>query len=81
MPDCQQMRVDAAGRQLRLLHVHAHPDDESSKGAATTALYVSQGVRVMVATCTGGERGDILNPKMDTPGNQETVSYTHLRCV
>jgi len=22
---------------LRLLHVHAHPDDESSKGAATTA--------------------------------------------
>lgn len=54
---------------LRLLHVHAHPDDESSKGAATTAYYVAQGVRVMVATCTGGERGSILNPRMDTAEN------------
>ena len=44
--------------------VHAHPDDESSKGAATTAKYVDEGVDVMVVTCTGGERGDILNPAM-----------------
>ncbi|HMR13680.1 MAG TPA: PIG-L family deacetylase, partial [Arachnia sp.] len=50
--------------QLRLLHVHAHPDDESSKGAATTAKYVAEGVDVMVATCTGGERGSVLNPKL-----------------
>lgn len=57
------------GMSLRLLHVHAHPDDESSKGAATTAYYVAQGVEVLVATCTGGERGSILNPKMDTPEN------------
>jgi mycothiol S-conjugate amidase len=42
--------------------VHAHPDDESSKGAASTARYVSEGVEVMVVTCTGGERGDVLNP-------------------
>ena len=52
---------------LRLLHVHAHPDDESSKGAATTAKYVAEGVEVMVATCTGGERGSVLNPRMDRP--------------
>jgi mycothiol S-conjugate amidase len=44
--------------------VHAHPDDESSKGAATMAKYVSEGVEVMVVTCTGGERGSILNPKL-----------------
>src|SRR3712207_7848468 len=44
--------------------VHAHPDDESSKGAATMARYVSEGVDVLVATCTGGERGDILNPRL-----------------
>lgn len=50
--------------QLRLLAVHAHPDDESSKGAATLARYRDEGLQVMVATCTGGERGDILNPKM-----------------
>ncbi|MDX2849833.1 mycothiol conjugate amidase Mca [Actinacidiphila glaucinigra] len=50
--------------QLRLMAVHAHPDDESSKGAATMAKYVSEGVDVLVATCTGGERGSVLNPKL-----------------
>ena len=49
------------------MHVHAHPDDESSKGAASTAKYVAEGVDVHVATCTGGERGSVLNPKMDRP--------------
>ena len=44
--------------------VHAHPDDESSKGAATTAKYVAAGAAVMVVSCTGGERGDILNEKL-----------------
>lgn len=44
--------------------VHAHPDDESSKGAASMAMYVARGVDVLVATCTGGERGSILNPKL-----------------
>ena len=46
---------------LRILAVHAHPDDESSKGAATMAAYAERGARVMVATMTGGERGDVLN--------------------
>jgi mycothiol S-conjugate amidase len=55
----------APGDGLRLLAVHAHPDDESSKGAATMAKYAHEGVEVMVLTCTGGERGSILNPKMD----------------
>jgi mycothiol S-conjugate amidase len=44
--------------------VHAHPDDESSKGAATMARYVDEGVQVLVVTCTGGERGSILNPAL-----------------
>jgi mycothiol S-conjugate amidase len=47
--------------------VHAHPDDESSKGAATMARYVHEGAQVLVITMTGGERGDILNPAMDRP--------------
>src|SRR3954465_12206343 len=50
--------------QLRLMCVHAHPDDEASKGAATMAKYVSEGVEVLVVSCTGGERGDILNPEL-----------------
>jgi len=55
------------------MHVHAHPDDESSKGAASTARYVAEGVDVHVVTCTGGERGSILNPKMDRPGILENI--------
>jgi mycothiol S-conjugate amidase len=47
--------------------VHAHPDDESSKGAATMARYVREGADVLVCTLTGGERGDILNKAMDRP--------------
>ena len=42
---------------LRLLAVHAHPDDESSKGAATLAYYRSRGAEVMVVSCTGRRRG------------------------
>lgn len=49
---------------LRLLAVHAHPDDESSKGAATSAKYAALGARVRIATMTGGEAGDILNPAL-----------------
>jgi mycothiol S-conjugate amidase len=60
--------------QLRLMAVHAHPDDESSKGAASMARYVAEGVRVLVATCTGGERGSILNPNMATPGVLENLT-------
>jgi mycothiol S-conjugate amidase len=52
---------------LRLMVVHAHPDDESSKGAATVARYVADGNDVVVVTCTGGERGTVLNPAMDRP--------------
>ncbi|MFC3960584.1 mycothiol conjugate amidase Mca [Nocardia jiangsuensis] len=58
---------------LRLMAVHAHPDDESSKGAATTAKYAAEGNEVLVVTLTGGEAGSILNPAMDTPGVLERI--------
>jgi mycothiol S-conjugate amidase len=53
--------------RLCLLSVHAHPDDEASKGAGTIARYHDEGVRTVLVTCTGGEAGDILNPAMDRP--------------
>ena len=53
--------------QLCILTVHAHPDDEASKGAGTIAKYHAAGVHTVLVTCTGGEEGDILNPTMDTP--------------
>ncbi|WP_298175543.1 mycothiol conjugate amidase Mca [Saccharomonospora sp.] len=64
-------RVEAG---LRLMAVHAHPDDESSKGAATMARYVSEGHEVMVVTCTGGEAGSVLNPAMDRPEVRENMT-------
>lgn len=73
MPTTPPVRLDAADEPLRLMAVHAHPDDESSKGAATMARYAAEGVQVLVVTCTGGERGDILNPRMETPENAARI--------
>jgi mycothiol S-conjugate amidase len=53
------------GEPRCLLQVHAHPDDESSKGAGTVAKYHAAGVRTVLVCATGGEEGDILNPAMD----------------
>ena len=59
--------MGAMSQRLCLLTVHAHPDDEASKGAGTVALYHAQGVRTVLVCCTGGEEGDILNPAMNLP--------------
>jgi mycothiol S-conjugate amidase len=56
-----------------LLTVHAHPDDEASKGPATVARYQAQGVHTVLVCCTGGEAGDILNPAMDRPEVRERL--------
>lgn len=52
--------------QRCLLTVHAHPDDEASKGASTCAMYAEQGVRTVLVCATGGEEGDIHNPAMES---------------
>lgn len=51
-----------------LLAVHAHPDDEASKGAPTVAKYAAQGVHTVLVCCTGGEEGDLQNPSLRDPG-------------
>jgi mycothiol S-conjugate amidase len=48
--------------------IHAHPDDEASKGAPTVARYYSEGVRTVLVCCTGGEEGDLQNPALREPG-------------
>lgn len=50
-----------------ILSIHAHPDDEASKGASLIAKYKSLGARAVLITATGGEEGDILNKALDTP--------------
>jgi mycothiol S-conjugate amidase len=64
----------------RLMFIHAHPDDEASKGAATAARYVDNGDEVVLVTCTGGEAGEILNPNADPvpPGEMATVRAKEL---
>ena len=64
--------------ELRLLTVHAHPDDESSKGAATVHRYMEEGVRCVLVCSTGGEEGDLLNPAMDRPEVRERLHEVRL---
>ncbi|HJM21172.1 MAG TPA: mycothiol conjugate amidase Mca [Acidimicrobiales bacterium] len=59
---------------LSILTVHAHPDDESSKGPGTISMYSSQGIRTTLVCCTGGEVGDILNPAMDRTEVRENLA-------
>src|SRR3712207_6562292 len=64
--------------RLCLLTVHAHPDDESSKGAGTVAKYHGEGVHTVLVCCTGGEEGDILNPAMDTPEVRDNLANVRM---
>lgn len=71
--DAADDRAEDAARRC-LLAIHAHPDDESSKGSGTMARYADEGVRVVLACATRGEAGDILNPRMDKPGIKERMT-------
>ncbi len=51
-----------------ILTVHAHPDDEASKGAPTLAKYAAAGAQTILVCCTGGEEGDLQNPSLREPG-------------
>lgn len=64
--------------RLCLLAVHAHPDDEASKGAGTAARYAAEGVRTVLVTCTGGEAGEILNPAADDPETRANLAAVRL---
>lgn len=61
----------------RLLFVHAHPDDEASKGAAAAARYADEGAEVVLVTCTGGEAGEILNPSCDPVPPERMAEVRH----
>jgi mycothiol S-conjugate amidase len=59
--------------RLTLLSVHAHPDDEASKGAGTNARYAAEGVHTVLVCATDGAEGDILNPEMESPEVRENL--------
>ncbi|MEV0143446.1 MULTISPECIES: PIG-L family deacetylase [unclassified Nonomuraea] len=45
-------------RQLTLMAVHAHPDDECLSTGGILARYTDEGIRTVLVTCTNGEQGD-----------------------
>ncbi|MEO6122597.1 MAG: PIG-L family deacetylase [Ilumatobacteraceae bacterium] len=51
-----------------ILTIHAHPDDEASKGAPTIAMYHDRGDHTVLVCATGGEEGDLQNPALREPG-------------
>jgi mycothiol S-conjugate amidase len=54
--------------QRTIMTVHAHPDDEASKGAPTLARYHAEGATTVLVCCTGGEEGDLQNPTLREEG-------------
>ena len=57
---------DAAGRRdVTILAVRPHPDDETSLTGGMLAYFSARGVRTGVVTCTGGEEGEIHDPDLD----------------
>ena len=62
-----------------LLTVHAHPDDEASKGPGTVARYHAEGVHTVLVCCTDGAEGEILNPALDTPEVREDIAAVRRR--
>lgn len=71
--------VQDMDERLCLLTVHAHPDDEASKGAGTVAKYHDQGVHTVLVCCTDGAEGDILNPAMDTDEVKADIAAVRMR--
>ena len=45
-------------KALRLMAVHAHPDDEAISTGGVLARYSAEGARTILVTCTNGEQGD-----------------------
>jgi mycothiol S-conjugate amidase len=72
------MGANTEADRLTLLTVHAHPDDESSKGASTVAKYKAERVHTVLVCATGGEAGDILNPAMDKPEVRDNLHQVRM---
>lgn len=68
-PEPELLRDDAdpAPYSRRLLTIHAHPDDETTKGGGSVARYAATGVGTVLVCCTGGESGSILNLALKRP--------------
>ena len=73
------MKSDYTG--LRLLLVHAHPDDETINNGATMAMYASLGAQITLITCTRGEEGEVLVPELAQLASMHTDSLGDHRVI
>ena len=64
---------------IRILLVHAHPDDETINNGATMALYADRGAHVTLVTCTRGEEGEVLVPGLSHLASSEKDLLGHHR--
>lgn len=61
-------------RQLTLMAVHAHPDDEVLSTGGVLASAAAEGIRTVLVTCTNGEQGDGPDGvKPGEPGHDEAA--------
>ncbi|MDO4908265.1 MAG: N-acetyl-1-D-myo-inositol-2-amino-2-deoxy-alpha-D-glucopyranoside deacetylase [Corynebacterium sp.] len=60
-------------KTMRVLAVHAHPDDEAIWTGGLLAHYARQGAEVLVVTCTLGEEGEVIGE----PYAQLTVDHAN----
>ena len=77
------MTTDAMGpneiRQLTVLCLFAHPDDEGFGSGGTLAMLTSGGHRVTLVCATNGDVGEISDPSLATPENLWLVRQGELR--
>ncbi len=57
-------------RDVTILVIRPHPDDESSATGGMLAHYHAQGIRTGVVICTGGEEGEIHDPDLDAEADK-----------
>jgi LmbE family N-acetylglucosaminyl deacetylase len=57
--------VEDKVKDITIMAVHAHPDDEVVFTGGTLLLYHRRGVKTVLVTATGGEEGEIHDPDLD----------------
>ncbi|MGH2459089.1 MAG: PIG-L family deacetylase [Chloroflexota bacterium] len=69
---------------LRLMAVHAHPDDEVISTGGTYLHYADEGLSTVLVCCTGGEEGENHDPDLDPVEAQPRLAEIRageLRCA
>lgn len=60
MPTTSALTATVGEDPLRILAIHAHPDDETLYTGGTLAAYRAAGAETAVLTCTLGEEGEVI---------------------